>query len=380
MPGPGEYDVTETRRIGGGRISRASGKSDVDWEIYRASQIPGPGAYDPDRAHAVGGGRFSTAKPKTDVDWLVYRAQQLPAPGAYDVDHGRKLAGGRIGKSRAKTELDWVVYRAAQTPGPGAYEADAVTSIGRRTGLPLFVERSPQRTFRRPDRVTVTPDPSTPGNMRLRTAASSHPRGKTGASLDAAASLRSRGAASPPAPESLRPHTSLGLAPDHLSPARPGSQSVPRFPTKRRSAAQRFDFIPDAAARAYGVFPDARARQRKARKRSEPRAEGRASSHAKPVVIRVRMEGSGSDGRRREGGSRGARADEWAAASPEQRAAQEVPRPPGLTDNAQRLFDMAMRSGEFREIMRLYTGLQDPSQVAAASGAEPPRAAPARPR
>ena len=44
-----------------------------------------------------------------------------------------------------------------QTPGPGAYEADAVSSIGRRTGVPFFVETSPNRRFSRPGRVAVSP-------------------------------------------------------------------------------------------------------------------------------------------------------------------------------------------------------------------------------
>ena len=49
----------------GGAFSTANAKSDLDWQIYRASQTPGPSDYgDVGSPLKQGGGRFSTARPR----------------------------------------------------------------------------------------------------------------------------------------------------------------------------------------------------------------------------------------------------------------------------------------------------------------------------
>ena len=61
-----------------GRFPEGSGKSDIEWEIYRAKQLPGPADYGPARAPKIGGGRFNMSKAKTDIEWQMYYAEQKP--------------------------------------------------------------------------------------------------------------------------------------------------------------------------------------------------------------------------------------------------------------------------------------------------------------
>ena len=107
---PGPYMVNGVR---GGRFAQGKPKSDVEWKILRASQVPGPGQYTMDDSKRLGGGRFSTANPKSDVDWEILRASKLPAPGQYQIK-GSMPSGGKFSNAAPKSDLDWKMIRAAQ--------------------------------------------------------------------------------------------------------------------------------------------------------------------------------------------------------------------------------------------------------------------------
>jgi hypothetical protein len=122
VPGPGSYDTTP-KVAGGlfGRFGEGSGKSDIEWEIYRAKQLPGPADYGPGSPPKIGGGRFNLSKPKNEIDLVIYRAKDIPGPGEYE-NPAPKSSGGRFNMSKAKTDIEWKMYHAAQQPGAGAYD------------------------------------------------------------------------------------------------------------------------------------------------------------------------------------------------------------------------------------------------------------------
>lgn len=124
-PGPGTYDVTP-KPAGGlfGRFPEGSGKSDIEWEIYRAKQLPGPARYSPKiPGGPVSGGRFNTSVVKDEIDLEIYRSKDIPGPGQYNMpDESLRLGGGRFNMSKGKTDIEWEIYRAAQLPGAGAYD------------------------------------------------------------------------------------------------------------------------------------------------------------------------------------------------------------------------------------------------------------------
>jgi hypothetical protein len=66
-PGPGDYSPLRIPYKGTVRMAPGHSKSDVDWEILRASQLPGPGEYSPLPPAPAPGGKFSTAFPKSYV-------------------------------------------------------------------------------------------------------------------------------------------------------------------------------------------------------------------------------------------------------------------------------------------------------------------------
>jgi hypothetical protein len=108
VPGPGTYDVT-SKPTGGlfGRFPEGSGKSDIEWNIYRAKQLPGPADYDVVKPMDMSGGRFSLAKPKNEIDLEVYRAKDIPGPGHYNrPDPLDSLSGGRFNMSKAKVSAE----------------------------------------------------------------------------------------------------------------------------------------------------------------------------------------------------------------------------------------------------------------------------------
>ena len=53
----------------------------------------------------VGGGRFSRATPKSHLDWAQHRAARLPGPADYPDRSFEGTSGGTFNESRSKTEL-----------------------------------------------------------------------------------------------------------------------------------------------------------------------------------------------------------------------------------------------------------------------------------
>jgi len=123
-PGPGSYDTTPKPKGGlFGRFPEGSGKSDIEWEIYRAKHIPGPADYGAPKAPPIQGGRFNMSKPKNEIDQVIYRAKDIPGPARYNIpDQTAKMGGGKFNMSKAKTDIEWKMYYSAQKPGAGAYD------------------------------------------------------------------------------------------------------------------------------------------------------------------------------------------------------------------------------------------------------------------
>ena len=268
--------------------------TDVDWTMRRAAKIPGPGAYDLSYGSMRSGGRFSTAKPKTEVEWLMHRAKQLPGPGEYE----RKLAapsGGRFGSSSPKTNLEEIMARAAKVPGPGLYDND-IYSIGRRTGA---VSQYPQSAT---SSKLSSPQPQhsgIPPEARRRPTPSKQP-GKDDPGD------------TPPGP---RPHTVLGLVSDgersernrnlrqlpELKNAKDKKTKSVSLPWYKKGISREGSLrghspakwmIPESAQRAYGVWLDDDARQKKTKSR---RKMGASADKSKTLSIKVHM-GAGNVG------------------------------------------------------------------------------------
>ena len=49
-----------------GKVAMARGKTHLDWEIIRASEIPGPAAYGAIQLPAPQGGKFNVARPLSE--------------------------------------------------------------------------------------------------------------------------------------------------------------------------------------------------------------------------------------------------------------------------------------------------------------------------
>ena len=122
-PGPGEYE--SHRKLpgpSGGTWGKYAPKSDLEWIIYRASQLPGPGQYeDVDQTKLVTGGTWGKYAPKSDVEWQIYRASQIPGPGDYEPAEVPSGAAVTFGEFDPKSDLDVLIARASQLPGPSDY-------------------------------------------------------------------------------------------------------------------------------------------------------------------------------------------------------------------------------------------------------------------
>lgn len=99
----------------------------------RDSSTQGPGEYETRQSlEGPTGGTWGKYRPKSDLEWIIYRASQLPGPGQYnDVDLTKLVTGGTWGKYAPKSDVEWQIYRASQIPGPGEYEPRPVPSGSR---------------------------------------------------------------------------------------------------------------------------------------------------------------------------------------------------------------------------------------------------------
>lgn len=123
--GPASYEINTQKPPKGGKFNLSKSKSDVDWIIYRSSQIPAPGQYDSENV-VPKGGKISKANPKTPLDWQILLAKSLPGPGQYEQPNSTsRLSGGKFNTSKSKSNLEWVIYNAKQIPGPGSYSIES---------------------------------------------------------------------------------------------------------------------------------------------------------------------------------------------------------------------------------------------------------------
>ena len=109
MPGPGEYNVESERHVKacargapgvaaagaervcdaarcavlaqGGSWGKSSGKSDVEWQIYRASQMPGPTDYSIMPLSRGFGAKIGEQSPMSDIDLKIKKASMEPVRG-----------------------------------------------------------------------------------------------------------------------------------------------------------------------------------------------------------------------------------------------------------------------------------------------------------
>ena len=128
-PGPGAYDDGDAYKKsvssgGSGKFNESRSKSDLEWQILRASRIPGVGDYD-ERTPPISGGQIAKTSGKSALEWAILRASQIPGAGDYEVDEATKPkhGGGRFNSSQSKSELDWILLRARALPAPGQYAA-----------------------------------------------------------------------------------------------------------------------------------------------------------------------------------------------------------------------------------------------------------------
>jgi hypothetical protein len=130
-PGPGDHNLPSTLGKVGAKISNAKFKTELDWIITNGPKMPGPGAYGAGKSTmSRQGGIISKSKPKSDVDWRCYHASKMPGPSNYVLPSTLNItSGGRFNQSEPKTALDWEIYRASQIPGPCAThtELDALS-------------------------------------------------------------------------------------------------------------------------------------------------------------------------------------------------------------------------------------------------------------
>mmetsp|Transcript_54527 Transcript_54527/g.109654 ORF Transcript_54527/g.109654 Transcript_54527/m.109654 type:complete len:474 (+) Transcript_54527:174-1595(+) len=122
-PGTGEYDTAQSSfdSRAGSRFSTANPKSDVDWQILRASENLMSYVKLPSTLETWGGAFNKSAKPLTERDWQVKRSKEVPGPGKYDTRPlGDKLSHDQRGKfsvAKPKTDVEWMVHRGLENPG-----------------------------------------------------------------------------------------------------------------------------------------------------------------------------------------------------------------------------------------------------------------------
>jgi len=137
LPGPADYNVPKSRRIGaapGGMMAKSNPPGLVMSAVRANAYKPGPGTYKTDNGADAGPSAcISATSAPSDVDWMMFRASQLPGPGEYShkntgaignkvmSGHGKTAGATHINRAERKTITDIQVARRAGLPGPGAY-------------------------------------------------------------------------------------------------------------------------------------------------------------------------------------------------------------------------------------------------------------------
>ena len=126
-PGPGHYQVP--MRFGNARhgfkMADGNPKTELDWQILKASKEPGAGAYTPfipGGVHDAKVARFGKGKTPSDLEHQILHANDTPSPGLYQqLDFKCTTPSAKWGKNNPLTELDLAVKHGASMPGPGDY-------------------------------------------------------------------------------------------------------------------------------------------------------------------------------------------------------------------------------------------------------------------
>jgi len=137
LPGPAEYDQPKGQRIGacpGGKFPKFTPPGLVESNVRANAYKPGPGEYKVNNKATAGPSAcISKASGKSDVEWAMYTAAQLPGPGEYSSKntgaignkvssgHGRSAPATHICRAERKTITDIQAARRANEPGPGEY-------------------------------------------------------------------------------------------------------------------------------------------------------------------------------------------------------------------------------------------------------------------
>jgi len=138
IPGPADYAVHGKRNIGGdllgGAFPKFSPMGLVEAAVFSKRAVPGPGQYESDAGADAGpSATISKTSGKSDVEWSMYRASQLPGPGDYSTKntgiggvlvnsgHGRSAPAIHMCREKRRTTTDKAIQLAKSTPGPGTY-------------------------------------------------------------------------------------------------------------------------------------------------------------------------------------------------------------------------------------------------------------------
>lgn len=416
-PGPGQYEPEQTVRLKGGKFSSSRPKSDVDWHMYHSKQSPGPGQYGINRDLHCPGGKFNLSKPKTDVDWSILRARQSPGPLDYDVDTSYRISGGRFSSSRPKSALEWAMHKGSQQPGPGEYNIQR-DAIARRTGAvesqpsipslpkdlrprsasvippearrrpkpkPDFTKQEEERRQKRPStsmgippearrkpkpRATSAPPgprPGVPGKAASPAISSSSQvtvqvnGGETKAGGKGASQVGCEAAKVRESGGRKRPQTASNLYsqasrrdPSLAPPPRPSSSFLGHSPSATRTRSISVQASEEELGEA-GVAGPLRPQTAHSRASTLPSSSRPSYLQRRPPPVTTapvrsskRIPKAKRSGSAKCGGSAGSSMAETRSQ---------------LSDNARRLFDLAMQSTEFKKMMELYTGVKDPSSI-----------------
>ena len=82
-----------------------------------------------------GGGKISEARPKSELEWIILRARSTPGPNSYSIKYSTHSQGALISDANAKSDLDWTIHRARETPGPSAYNPKLLPSASNTTKI-----------------------------------------------------------------------------------------------------------------------------------------------------------------------------------------------------------------------------------------------------
>jgi hypothetical protein len=413
QPGPGQYQVSKGITLPGGKFNMSNPKSDVDWAILKASQSPSPQDYLIDSGYRVGGGKFSTARPKSALDWTIHRSKLCPGPGEYNSELnaiGRRsgVPLDRYNPSQPSLPVKDRPKSADGIPPEARGKVRPTSGLNQKSNDSLYGIGN-DRPKRPSTSLGIPPEARGLGKTNPQRPGTAESRGK----------LPPRATSAPPGPRAVptsptsRPETPAGgKTPQSSSSrqevhvampnARPGSSGSSRVyvgpepktytgPESVRPESVRQPVVINSKPKPKGRTistqaseEDFRIMQRdleKAEKdkkssQSKPSRTGRPVSakddlvsnrglNAKPKKLPASYQRPGTvittTSMRKQKNAEDKK--KIAYPIPQTLSAASSGCRSRLSDNARKLFDLAMQSHEFKNMMELYTGVKDPTDV-----------------